>query len=596
MPKISKKLRKIVMLNKEILNVSLSSEHNVINLGKNCLDIRKGVGQSFKKQSKILKKITLSEKNKINKDSNLDYGAFFWEENERLGFFENFTFEDSLPCVFAIGESLKSEFSFLRILDRKRNKSSDGAITEFTKALSPVLDVFGILKSLNPSKVAFTKEQKLRKFGNERKITFNVSRVLTMRMSLNKKKIKNKKTIERLGLVSNCKPFELVMNKLDLNKLRYKTYYDALVAKEYYRVQRRLKSYPFFQCAKRSVLFAHVSRTFRRTIAKANIAEQYERHPTGQFQSLKKYLITTINAERFEKFEYKTKSVMSYTNFYKTVWRYFKLKLERFFYKKLGVRMHVWFMNIWDIFMTGIDSYWRWFKFEDQKIFAMTRKGQRYLIEGREEAKFYLRSMALTLTFGGGVKLFINKVTEMLRQYRNNWAFITYTMESLRLCGNFFWFRFFLNYKITLQGKIGGILRAAKKTFKKGDVTIEDRSTVVVHQRTFPQSKFGTYCLGFWMQYRVPNLIGTFDELEYIDTMRVLLSMYTIPWLSTRLTEIIEAILREQEIKKQIKFSQYNRRQRARGILAAEFKRYIKRNKIVGKMLKKKNKQKKAKN
>ena len=70
--------------------------------------------------------------------------------------------------------------------------------------------------------------------------------------------------------------------------------------------------------------------------------------------------------------------------------------------------------------MTGVDSYWRWFKFEDQKIFAMTRKGQRYMIEDREEAKFYLRSMALTLTFGGGVKLFINKVTEMLRQYRNN--------------------------------------------------------------------------------------------------------------------------------------------------------------------------------
>ena len=71
-------------------------------------------------------------------------------------------------------------------------------------------------------------------------------------------------------------------------------------------------------------------------------------------------------------------------------------------------------------------------------------------------------------------------------------------------------------------------MRAAKKTFKKGDVTVEDRSAVVLHHRTFPQSKFGTYCLGFWMQYRVPNLIGTFDELEYIDTMKVLLSMLGI--------------------------------------------------------------------
>lgn len=70
-------------------------------------------------------------------------------------------------------------------------------------------------------------------------------------------------------------------------------------------------------------------------------------------------------------------------------------------------------------------------------------------------------------------------------------------MESLRRCGNFFWFRFFLNYKVAFQGKIAGILRAERKTFKKGEVTIEDRSTVIAYHRTFPQTKFGSYSLGF---------------------------------------------------------------------------------------------------
>lgn len=46
--------------------------------------------------------------------------------------------------------------------------------------------------------------------------------------------------------------------------------------------------------------------------------------------------------------------------------------------------------------------------------------------------------MVLTLTFGGGVKLYIDKITQMIRQYRNNWAFVTNSMENLRLCGNFF--------------------------------------------------------------------------------------------------------------------------------------------------------------
>jgi hypothetical protein len=63
------------MLNKEIKNFSLSTDNNVISLGKNCLSIRKGVGQAVKKQSKVLNH-NFTE-NKINQKSNLDYSSFF---------------------------------------------------------------------------------------------------------------------------------------------------------------------------------------------------------------------------------------------------------------------------------------------------------------------------------------------------------------------------------------------------------------------------------------------------------------------------------------------------------------------------------------
>lgn len=551
-------------------------------MGRNCLNIRKGVGQlnfKIKTTSKEYKKQELN----INL-KNENYGLTFWDMtlNTKLNAFKSFKLEDSLPCAFILKDINLNKMSYLGVINNKRFKNSMILSEKIAKNVSKYRETLIIDEIVDPVVKSMFNVQKELRLSMLKNYKYIVSKVLSLRSVVNSKmRGYNFYSLYKcLKIDSVKKDIQFLHDSKKLKGIRSKMYYDATVAKKYFRALRRRRSYPVFEFTKRTTMFGHMYKTKRETIATAFIGDQYERHPVSQTLYIKKYLNTTINGERFEQWETTTKKIMSFTNFYKTVWRYFKLKLERFFYKKMGVRMHVWFMNIWDIFMTGVDSYWRWFKFEDQKIFAMTRKGQKYLIEGREEAKFYLRSMALTLTFGGGIKLFINKVTTLLRQYRNNWAFITYTMESLRLCGNFFWFRFFLNYKVTLQGKIGGILRAAKKTFKKGDVTVEDRSSTVAHYRTFPNSKFGVYCLGFWLQYRVPNLIGTFDELEYIDTMRVLLSMYTIPWLSTRLTEIIEAILREREIKKQIKFNQYNRRQRARGILASEFKLYNKKSKF----------------
>jgi len=172
--------------------------------------------------------------------------------------------------------------------------------------------------------------------------------------------------------------------------------------------------------------------------------------------------------------------------------------------------------------------------------------------------------MALTITMVGGAKLFMDNVSIMLANYRNNWAFILSVTRSLRYCINFFWFRFFINYKVTLQGKIGGFLRAAKKIFKKGNISIEDRASAITYYRGYPVTRFGVYNLSFWIQYRIPTLIGKFEDLEYIDTMKVLLGTYSVPWLAQRLAGIVSAILQDRVYKINIKVAQYDRRIRTR--------------------------------
>jgi hypothetical protein len=46
----------------------------------------------------------------------------------------------------------------------------------------------------------------------------------------------------------------------------------------------------------------------------------------------------------------------------------------------------------------------------------LMKKGKRFFIEGRENAKFYIRTMTLTLTMVGGVKLFLDKISILMRK------------------------------------------------------------------------------------------------------------------------------------------------------------------------------------
>jgi hypothetical protein len=139
----------------------------------------------------------------------------------------------------------------------------------------------------------------------------------------------------------------------------------------------------------------------RKETKKYFIINSYVQASEKQNKFYKKFTKFSINLKKFEKWKRFPKKKMSYVEFYGMSWRYFKFKIEKFFYKQLGMRLHIWFLNVWDIFIAGIESYWQWFRYEDSTTFFLTRKGQRVMLERREEAKFYIRTMALTLTFSG---------------------------------------------------------------------------------------------------------------------------------------------------------------------------------------------------
>lgn len=49
-----------------------------------------------------------------------------------------------------------------------------------------------------------------------------------------------------------------------------------------------------------------------------------------------------------------------------------------------------------------------------------TRRGHRYVIEYSEDAKFFIRIMVVMFTFVGGVRVFLDRVSDWMAQFRNH--------------------------------------------------------------------------------------------------------------------------------------------------------------------------------
>lgn len=379
-------------------------------------------------------------------------------------------------------------------------------------------------------------------------------------------KLKNEKKIflqKDLKKLKNSRSINSIIDNSFI-KTRFKKLFHKKIRRKEIKIIKNTTEFPINFWVKKTSDIEHLRFNSKFSYTSILYYQQSRRHPNSQSIAIQKIIKIGSNMDSFLFSEKDKETSFDFSRFFKAYWKFFKFKMEKFFFSQMTTRVHVWFLNIWDVFLNSVDAVWRWFRYENKSIFYLTRKGQRFFIEDREDAKFYIRSLALCITTVGGAKLFMDKISLMMKQYRNNWSFILHTVKSLRVCVNYFWFRFFINYKVTLQGKIGGYLRAQKKFFKKGNISIESKECAITYYRGFPVTRFGSYNLSFWLQYRIPNLIEKFGESEYIDTMKILLSMYSVPWLASRLSEIIKRMLLDRVYVVNRKLAQYERRKRAR--------------------------------
>lgn len=299
----------------------------------------------------------------------------------------------------------------------------------------------------------------------------------------------------------------------------------------------------------------HKFLTFQRKIQRhtknsKEVLRYYGRHSSSIFNARLSTFRAGVGGDFFASWNVRKFGKSNFKEILKLLWRFFKLKLERFFFKMLGVRTHVWFLSVWQVFLAGIACKNSWDYFEAKKIVEYTRRGHRYVIEYSEDAKFFIRIMVVMFTFVGGIRVFLDRISDWMAQFRNHWAYVRYIAETVRKCSNFFWFRFFMNYRLSIQGKVGGQLRAQKKIYNRGTIRIEDWSSMVGYHKAYSNTKFGIFNLSMWLQFKVPNIVETFGGHELVTTMQILLSRYSIPWLAERLAHVVASIDHDEKVKK----------------------------------------------
>lgn len=159
-----------------------------------------------------------------------------------------------------------------------------------------------------------------------------------------------------------AKPIAVFRKKYLQQPVLMRDYIHANATKSEYPILGMLKrtvELPFFYAIKDSYGYAKSikQKNFQEYNQLQTLHEQYDRHPLTQSKYIRKHLLSTTAYSRFTRFNIVNNVTTSVAAFFKTIWRYFKFKIEAFFFKKLGVRVHMWMMNIWDIFLAGIDSY-----------------------------------------------------------------------------------------------------------------------------------------------------------------------------------------------------------------------------------------------
>lgn len=182
----------------------------------------------------------------------------------------------------------------------------------------------------------------------------------------------------------------------------------------------------------------------------------------------------------------------------KQLWLLFRMRFERFMFKALGCRVYVWFSNLWRTIGADIRG---WFVYENFVVARLVKKGIRFTIR-EAQARILVKSAWLAVTMLGGVSVFMQMLSRMVRSFRSHWAVVMYTLRVLDACRCYFWYKTLMQYRMTVSGKFGGQLRASQKTFQHGVIKLNARAIDLDYYRIRTITKYGTFGLRFWVQFR----------------------------------------------------------------------------------------------
>lgn len=183
-----------------------------------------------------------------------------------------------------------------------------------------------------------------------------------------------------------------------------------------------------------------------------------------------------------------------------TVYKMFRLRFERWFFKHLGNRTYVWFANIWHSLSSQFNKT-NLSKMYEQAMRYLAKKGGQFYVEA-PQAHVVFQSLFMAITSVTGLQFFMKTMSNLISSFRSHWALIRHLMTLFFKCKNYFWFKTLYQYRLVMRGKFGGHMRARQEVLQHGIVKIHQWDLNINYYRIFPVTKYGVFSVRLWLQMR----------------------------------------------------------------------------------------------
>lgn len=97
----------------------------------------------------------------------------------------------------------------------------------------------------------------------------------------------------------------------------------------------------------------------------------------------------------------------------------------------------------------------------------------------------------------GGAFFFIRLVSIMIQKFRRQWAMMQYTHQVLNLVRLGFWYHAHIQYRFSMLGRFGGVMRAAKKVIGQGALKLFNWRGVLEYSQMDVPTKWGIFGFSF---------------------------------------------------------------------------------------------------